>query len=317
MSAIPIPDMKIRAIAPWFGAKRNMAARIARECCRPDGGAPKSFWDICAGSMAVSIAMPRCSHHHAVDLHGDLANLARIIRCPHQGPIFYRRLRRVINHETLFAEAKAAIEADDARAAAELGLFADNGPLRALDDLERAIAFFILSWQGRNGVAGTERTNYQQAIRWTAGGGHGGIRFANAVASIPAWRRRLRDITVLCRDLFLVLPKIEDEAGTSIYVDPPYVRDGVSRSGSCTYLHEFRLADHARLAADLRRFEKARVVLSYYAHPVLAEFYAGWTFVDCATQKNLHVQNRRGAGRCTAAEILLINGPSFTEGTAA
>jgi DNA adenine methylase len=312
-----VATMKICAIAPWFGGKRTMAPLIARECCRPDGRAPKSFWDICCGSMAVSLAMPRCSHHHAVDLHGDLVNLARIIKCPQQGPVFYRRLRRVVSHEVLFAEAKAAIEADDHRAAAELGLFATSTPLRSLDNLERAIAFFIISWQGRNGVAGTERVNYQPAVRWTSGGGHGGIRFANAVASIPAWRRRLRDMTILMRDLFLVLPRICDEDGTSIYLDPPYFRDGESRSGSCAYLHEFKSADHIRLATELRRFKRVRIVVSYYAHPLLAELYPGWTVVECTTQKNLHVQNRRGIGRCEANEVLIIHGPSFTEGARA
>jgi DNA adenine methylase len=211
----------------------------------------------------------------------------------------------------------AIIESDDARALHETGLFAEgHATLRELDPLERAVVYFIVSWQGRNGVAGTERINYQQAIRWTAGGGHSAIRFAGAVSSIPSWRRRLRDISILQRDLFAVLPRIEDEDLTSIYIDPPYVRDGGSRSGSCAYLHEFGPKQHDQLAKELRRFKRVRVVVSYYDNPTLREWYAGWTIVDCATQKNLHVQNRRGVGRCDAPEILLINGPSFTGGAA-
>ncbi|HEX8325704.1 MAG TPA: DNA adenine methylase [Tepidisphaeraceae bacterium] len=307
-------DMPITAIVPWFGSKRGMADRIARECCRADGRPPKSFWELCAGSMAVSIAMPRCSHHHAVDMHSDLINLARVIADPKLGPLFYRRLRRIVNHETLFHEQKTAL-ADDANDA-DGGLFAVE-KREQLGPVDRAIAYFIVSWQGRNGVAGTERSNYQPAVRWTSGGGHGGIRFANAVRSIPAWRRRLRDITILSRDIFEVLAKIEDEDGTVIYIDPPYVRDGVTRSGSCGYLHDFRPTDHTRLAMALKRFEKVRVVISYYDHPQLRAMYAGWTVVECTTQKNLHVQNRRGVGRCDAPEILLINGPSYASGTAA
>ncbi|MBI1373589.1 MAG: hypothetical protein GC159_12745, partial [Phycisphaera sp.] len=270
--------------------------RIARECCRADGRAPKSFWDLCCGSMAVSIAMPRCAQHHAIDLDDDLINLARIIKDPIVGPKFYRTLRRVINHEGLFYESKLQL-------AAELsdGLFGDA----PMSDFDRAVAYFIVSWQGRNGVAGTERTNYQPAIRWTSGGGHGATRFKNAVTSIPAWRRRMRDI-------FQVLSKIEDQDGTSIYIDPPYLRTG-ARSGSCKYKHEFQPADHEDLHRLLSRFEATRVVVSYYDDPPLREWYDGWTFVDCSTQKNLHVQNRRGAGRCVAPEVLVINGPSFTE----
>jgi len=307
---------RITAIAPWFGSKRTMAPRIARECCRADGRAPKSFWELCCGSMAVSLAMPRCSHHHVVDKHPDLMNLARVIQDPHQGPRFYRQLRRILSHERLFREAKAAIEGDDLRAALELGNLFSNGneQLRAIDPFERAILYFIVSWQGRNGVAGTERVNYQQALRWTSGGGHGGIRFSGAVESIPQWRRRMRSITLLERDVFDVLHRIEDQDGTSIYIDPPYLRGG-ARSGSCTYLHEFTSADHERLASELKRFQKARVVISYYEHDWLRELYLGWTFVECTTQKNLHVQNRRGVGRCDAPEVLIINGISYTEGS--
>lgn len=310
-------EMKINSIAPWFGGKRTMAARIARECCRADGKSPKSFWELCCGAMAVSLAMPRCSHHNVVDLHSDLINLARVIADPKSASVLYRRLRRVVFHEKLFQEVKAAVETDNRQVTAAAGLFeASQDPLRQLDPVERAAAFFIVSWQGRNGVAGTERVNYQPAIRWTSGGGHGGIRFCNAVDSIPAWRRRLRDVTILQRDIFEVLPKIEDQDNTSIYIDPPYLRDGVSRSGSCAYLHEFKAADHTKLAAELRRFARCRVVVSYYDHPQLREMYQGWSVVDCATQKNLHVQNKRGVGRCEAPEILLINGPSYTAGQA-
>lgn len=312
MAAV-VDQMKISAIVPWFGSKRTMAARIARECCRPDGRPPKSFWDLCCGSLAVSLAMPRCSHHHAVDIHEDLVNLARIIQDPQLGPKLYRSLRRVLNHEVLFKEAKAAIEAHDVEQLQAIGLFG-TGQTSAdeMDAFQRAVAFFVVSWQGRNGVAGTERVNYQTAIRWTSGGGHGAIRFAGAVQSIPHWRRRMRDITIVDRDVFEVLTKTEDEDLTTIYIDPPYVRDGVGRSGSCAYLHDFEPKHHQRLHAQLSRFKKARVVISYYDHQVLREWYAGWTVLECTTQKNLHVQNRRGVGRCEAPEVLIINGPSYT-----
>ncbi len=301
-------DMPIKAIAPWFGGKRTMASRIVAECCRPGGRAPKAFWDLCCGSMAVSMEMPRCSHHHAVDLHGDLLNLITVLQDRKLGPELYRRLRRVVSHESSFYESRNAMASD----AAEVGLF--GATEQSLSPIDRAFHYFIVSWQGRNGTAGTERINYQPAIRWTAGGGHSAIRFANATISVPAWRRRLRDISVLKRDIFDVLVKIEDQVGTSIYIDPPYLRDGKSRSGSCAYKHEFNSADHDKLSKALRRFENCRVVVSYYDHPQLRELYPGWTVVECSTQKNLHVHNRRGVGRCEAPEILIINGPSYTAG---
>lgn len=316
--SIDTPDLeplRISALLPWFGGKRTMASRIARECCRADGRPPKAFWELCCGSMAVSLAMPRCSHHHVVDMHGDLINLARVIQDPRQGAALYRRLRRVLTHDALFFAAKEAIAADDRQQLQGTGLF-ESDPSRHLDPLDRAFLFFIVSWQGRNGVAGTERINYQPATRWTAGGGHSAIRFAGAVDTIPAFRRRLRGWSILQRDIFDVLAAIEDEDGTVIYIDPPYIRDGVKRSGSTKYLHEFKPLDHQRLATALRRFKRARVVVSYYDVPIVRELFDGWTVLNCATQKNLHVQNRRGVGRCEAPEVLLINGPSYTNGEA-
>lgn len=288
--------MKISAILPYFGGKRTMASLIVSEICQ-HGKRPEAFWELCCGSMAVSLEMPRCSHHHVVDMNDDLLNLARVIQDPKDGPELYRRLRRTMCHEGIFYEARERIASDDTA---------------TLSPIDRAELYFIVSWMGRNGVAGTARSTYQPTIRWTSGGGHGATRFANAVDSLPAFRRRMREWTIVQRDIFEVLAKIEDQRGTAIYIDPPYVRDAKTRASAAKYLHEFADDDHARLADSLKRFQKARVVVSYYDTPVVRELYSGWTFVDCMTQKNLHVQNQRGVGRCEAPEILIINGESYT-----
>lgn len=297
-------DMTIKALVPWFGGKRTLADRIVRQLCRANGASPKAFWDLMVGGFPVTFAMPRCSHMTVNDMHGDVINLARILQDPQRWMPLYRRLRRTLAHESIFHDSKDALEG----AEAEADMF--GAPAAELSDEDRAYHFFVTSWLGRSGVAGTERTNYQPAVRWTSGGGHGGIRFQNAVDSIPAWRRRLRDLIILQRDVFEIIAKIEDQDGTSIYADPPYVRAG-ARSGSCKYKHEFKPSDHLKLARGMSRFKKARVVLSYYDDPAVREWYKGWTFIDCMMQKNLHVQNRRGVGRCEAPEILIVNGPEY------
>ena len=95
----------------------------------------------------------------------------------------------------------------------------------------------------------------------------------------------------------------------ALYVDPPYLKD--TRAGGAKYLHEFEEDDHVRLAEMLGRFNQARVVVSYYDDPRLEQLYPGWTIRKCYRQKNLHVQNRRGAGTSVAPEVLLLNGPSL------
>lgn len=160
-------------------------------------------------------------------------------------------------------------------------------------------------------MSGTARGNYQQAIRWTAGGGSGPTRFRNAVESIPAWHDRLRNVVILRKDMFDVVSKVEDAEGVAIYCDPPYLPE--TMSGDSRYLHDFDEADHCRLANALRRFERARVVLSYYDSLKLAELYPGWNKIDCSRHKHLHVQNKRGMGRKAAPEVLLVNGVVYGE----
>lgn len=279
--------MKITALAPWFGSKRNLAATIVEEL-----GPHRIYWEPFCGSMAVLLAKPPCVMESVNDLHGDLINLARVIQDDQLGPHLYRRLRRTLMHEQLQREA-----ADRHRARGYLG----NVP----PDLEAAADYFLCAWLGRNGVAGTESYHQGFCLRYTANGGHAATRWASVVDSIPAWRRRVRNVTIICRDAFEILPKIADAADTCLYVDPPYLVKGAK------YVHDFAAADHLRLAEALRRFTKARVVVSYYDHSSLADLYPDWTQRKIEVSKALAHQGQRGANDVKAVEVLLLNGPSY------
>lgn len=310
MSAILTPtEMKIRAVVPWFGSKRSMADDIVIEL-----GPHRSFYDLGCGSLAVTMNKAVSAHETAIDLHWHLINLVRIIQEESTAVILYDRLQRVICSEEIFERSREVITANPMLDDADLG------------SVDFAYHYFLTQWMGRNGVSGTKRLNYQMAVRWTPGGGHGGIRFRSATESIPWWHQRLRPVIVMRRCMFEVLPRIEDVAGVVIYVDPPYL---LGTRGACEYEYEFKHDEdmplfmsrtekrarqtHERLADELSRFKKARVVISYYDHPRLRKLYAGWTFQELYRQKNLHVQNRRGAGAMEAPEILIINGPSYAE----
>jgi len=277
--------MKIKSIAPWFGGKRILAAKIIEEL-----GPHKAYWEPFCGSMAVLLCKKPAYLETVCDLHGDLINLVRTVADPTHGPAIYRRLRRVLFHEDLRAEAQAELEKP----------FAETP--------ERAFWYLLHSWVGRNGFAGTAgagKTTF--SVRWTANGGNPAVRLTSVVESIPAWRRRLRRVTVLRRDAFEVLPKIDDQDDAAIYADPPYF------SKSSQYAHDFAPEDHARLADLLCRFKHARVVVSYYDDRGLKDLYPGWTKRHLDVHKGLSLANARGASKTRAPEILLINGPSFAE----
>ena len=175
--------------------------------------------------------------------------------------------------------------------------------------LDRAYHYFIYSWFGRNGTAGTDlkRVGKSFALRFTKNGGHAATRLCSAVDSIPAWRRRLRDVTVLRKDGFELLERTEDSPGTAIYCDPPYVDKGAD------YQHDFVPEDHERLAGILKRFKKTRVVVSYYEHPTVRELYRDWTVRSIEVSKAMAHQGSRGRNDKRAVELLIINGPSLGE----
>jgi DNA adenine methylase len=281
-----VPEMKITALAPWFGSKRNLALEISALL-----GKHSSYFEPFCGSMAVLLQKPASSHENVNDLHGDLINMALVVADTQLGSKLFRMLRRTMLHEDLHAlvrERMLAVKEWDWR----------NGDK---PDVQRAYDYFVFSWIGRNGTAGTNNVNSGFCHRWTPHGGHGGQRFASAIESIPAWRKRIRRATITRMDGFEFLGKVEDCEGTSIYVDPPYFVKGAK------YVHDFAPEDHERLAKLLHRFTKARVVLSYYDDPKLTELYPDWTQYKIEVSKALAHQGARGENNAKAIEVLLVN----------
>jgi DNA adenine methylase len=289
--------MKIRALAPWFGGKRTLAPRIVAEL-----GKHSCYWEPCVGGCAVLPAKPKCSHETINDLHGDMTNLLRVVQHDDLGPALFERLLRTVCSDEALAATDAIVRGGD---------FAGSEP-----NVDRAFAFYVTAWMGRNGEMGLAKAGRgrQIAVRWAGNGGSPAMRFKHAVDSVPAWWERLRGVTVLRRDLFDVLSEIRDDQNTAIYLDPPYLEK------SDRYQYDFEntgggglLADdHERMAEACARFRKARVVISYYAHPRLAALYplARWTVVDCARAK--HMSNVSADGG-QAPEVLIVNGPSYTQ----
>lgn len=288
--------MKTTALCPWFGSKRTMAADIVKLL-----GKHTCYWGLCAGSFAVELAKEKCGNETAVDLHGHLTNLAWVIQNQAMAVQLYDRLHRTLASESIFLECQRQILETE---------WADESP-----NVDRAYAYFVNSWLGRSGMAGTQRENSQIAVRWTKNGGSPAARFRSAVESIPWWHDRLRDFLILRRDIFEVLGSIEDERGTAIYIDPPYLirtranKDKRRIRGGGLYLHEFEDDHHERLSVELSRFKKARVVVSYYGDPLLFDLYpeSAWTHHDFLRTKSLSVQGRRGAKVQAAPEVVIVN----------
>ncbi len=282
--------MLVRSLAPWFGGKRNLAPVIVDEL-----GDHRAYWEPFCGSMAVLLSKAPSRFETVNDLHADLINLANVVRDGKQGPRLYRIMRRTLMHEDIFAESDR-----------EMRKF-EKTPLGEMDPVMRAYHYLVVSWLGRNGTAGTPANHKgTYCVRFTSNGGHAAKRWRSVCESIPAWRRRMRNVTILNRDGFELLERIEDKAGTAVYVDPPYF------GKRAKYLHDFDAADQERLACAVKRFTKTRVIISYYAHAEVDRLYPGWTQRRIEVTKSMSQGNKRGQGKVRATEVLLINGPSYT-----
>lgn len=301
-------EAKIKAILPYFGGKRTMAPAIVEEL-----GKHTQYFEPFCGSMAVLFSKAPSQKETVNDLHGDLINLARVLQNEAAAENLYERLQSTLFSEDLLEQARHELT----------GAFPPIGITQTLPD--RAYWYFLASWMGRNGTAGTARQDYQLAVRWTKGGGSPTVRWRNAVESLPWWHERLRNVVILRRDAFSILDRFEDCEATAIYADPPYTSatrgngKSVKNGKGGKYLHEFDHGggmfgdDHTRLAAILRGYRKARIVVSYYDDPQIRQLYDGWTFVEHTRQKHLHAQNGRGARPKEAPEVLIINGPSYAK----
>lgn len=277
--------MKIEAITPWFGGKRNLAPRIVEAL-----GLHGVYWEPFCGSLAVLFAKAPCAMETVNDLHGDLINLARCVQDEAGSHALFAASRRVLFHEALYDEAAARLAAAP-RPEEEHGF-----------DAARALDYLVVSWFGRNGVAGSKSYGNGFCVRYTSNGGHSATRWMGVVDSIPAWHDRLRGVTILRRDAFALLERIEDRSGTVIYCDPPYLVKGAS------YVHDFTELDHERLADGLRRFARTRVVVSYYEHPKLEALYPGWSRRRIDVTKAMASQaGARADGPVRAVEVLLSN----------
>lgn len=289
-------DVAINALLPWFGAKRLMAERIVAEL-----GNHSAYWELFCGSMAVLLAKQPAPMETVNDKHKQLVNLARIIQHDIYGPMFYRRVRRVLCSHELMNEAAERWKAREAA-----GEFPDSSV--TIGNVTHAVEFFVTSWMGRNGVSGTKSYNQGFARRFTKSGGHAATRWCGAVDSIPAWRRRMAGVAILSECGIGLAERVEDSTGVVIYADPPYIEKGAE------YVHDFTDEDHSRLARSLSRFKSTRVIVSYYDHPRVRELYSGsqWRIYSVPMPRNMRNQSGETGGE-TAPEVLIINGESYVQ----
>jgi len=271
-----------KSLAPWMGAKRKLAQRIAALL-----GPRRSYFEPFFGSGAVFFASSPALFECVNDMNRDLVNVTKVLQTPDKGRDLIGRLMYTIYSQELYREARTRI----------------CDPFTGeLGDVERALAALIVWWMGRKGVAGTSPSQTGFSARFTSKGGGGGVAWRSFVSSVPWFMKRLARVEVLNRCGIGLTEAIADEPDCCVYLDPPYFVKAKP------YLHDFTPDDHIRLAKAAARFRRARVVVSYYPHPLVDAYYGdGWQRVEVVTTKNIRNQASRATGATKATELLLCN----------
>ncbi len=264
----------------WMGGKHYGAAFIL------DAFPPRESYDCYCepfmGGCHVIARKPPWKHREVVnDLNGDLVNFWLQLR-DHAAELAarleslpYSREVHYTYHQTLF----------------------DGTPL---DPLERAAQWYYVL-----------KSSFSAMLRPTSPVGwrndlHDVNAYRSSLTLFAALSERFHRVVIDNRDFAQVITQ-EQGPRTLFYVDPPYIgaEDYYRTAG------DFTLADHERLAAVLRT-TPAMVVLSYYEHPLLAQWYPPdvWQRVHWQTVKH---SQRTEATHEQVHEVLLYNfSPTLT-----
>jgi len=270
----------VTAIASWFGSNRMLAHVVGHELegCNwvgvPFAGSMSEIPYMTARSILVN------------DLHSHLMNLARVMADSVKGPELYRRLRRKIYHEQELLEAQAYC-----------ARLEQENEARPLADLDWAERYFVCSWMGRHGRAGTfNEFSGGISFRWSSSGGDSAKHYWSAVRSIVEARKWLRKCNFLCMDAIQFIGNCSDIPANGLYMDPPFPGPGE------LYKHKFTLDQHKQLATALDGFKQARIVIRFYDIPLIRELYpeSRWVWK--------HLVGRKSTNE-VGPEVLIMRNP--------
>jgi DNA adenine methylase len=186
------------------------------------------------------------------DLDEEINNFYRILRSRHQGDLI-DSLSLTPYSRQVFRE------------------FVKQDP-RHLTDFERAVRYFVIASQGRDGMTQQLRPSAWSAIYRAADNRIG--RILRSIQNLPELAGRLMRVVLENRQALDIIGE-HDSPEATFYVDPPYphgTRNGI------LYKHEMTDKDHRILAARLQRCQ-GWVAISSYDSDLYRRLYTehkGW-----------------------------------------
>lgn len=156
--------------------------------------------------------------------------------------------------------------------------------------LDLGFATFFLNRTNRSGILdGGVIGGKDQAGQWKIDARYNKDDLISRIESIGGFRSRIRiynkEAKYFLQELQPELPK-----KSLIYLDPPYVEKGPG-----LYMNHYKEADHRVLARWVTKNLHRPWMVSYDAHPLVRECYAGFTEAGMNLSYSAHSNSRRGS----------------------
>ena len=237
------------------------------------GRDPKRDW-MDDGSKVLAAAERGCSEV-ANDLHGELTNFWKVLQKPDDFEQFRHRVELIPFSEIEFDQAFASFEA------------AESGGDDALSSVDRAVRFFVLARQSRQGLMKDFATLSRNRTRGRVN--EQANAWLGVIEGLPEVHQRLKSVVILNQDACDVIKK-QDGPNTLFYCDPPYVHETRSTTGE--YKYEMSIEQHQRLLETLSGIE-GKFMLSGYP----STLYSDWSDKHKWTCHEYKIDNKAASGK--------------------
>ena len=234
-------------VEPFFGGGGILLARD-----------PNRDW-MAKGDEKLAAAVQGCSEV-ANDIHGELINFWRVLQSEKDFEAFRHRVELTPFSQQEFEE---ALEEQSS---------ITDGKSETCSTVERAVRFFVLARQSRQGLMRDFATLSRNRTR--SGISEQVSSWLGVVEGLPDVHQRLRSVVILNQSAVDVIRK-QDGEHTLFYCDPPYVHDTRSTTGE--YAHEMTIEQHQELLDVLSKIA-GKFMLSGYPSSLYSEWESrlGW-----------------------------------------
>lgn len=250
----------------YFGGKSGLAPMLIQ--LLPEH---TKYVEVFGGGGHLLSQKPPASEEVYNDIDSDLVNF--FVQAQHQGKNLIEELLSLPTSRYLFEQWKNEA-------------FPES-------ELERAVRWFYLIRQRIHPSNATLKSG------WRAGRYKNlAFDFQNAVKRIEAFSKRIQHVEISNQDFREVIKK-HDSPSVCFFIDPPYVGKEHFYQGNVD------MDTHIELAQILNNIQ-GKAMVTYYAHPLIEELYAGWNQIEVETFVGSSAI-KEGEHRRKEKELILMN----------